>query len=566
MEKRPTQPLIEHSRGEGMPDRASLAALKAWHEGLTARATITRYLKHVKADAQSSRAMLSAIRQRICEWAHRCQRADLVSLFQAPAIERVANASAVVKAIDELCASSAAQPAFDDNIAMWLNPRAASALQRHGIHTLAQLAVRVPRRRRWWAQIPGLGPAGARGVEAFFATHPFLAEPARRLIEAAPPSELSPWERLVVPEQFDGSCGTFRAPASTSTLSATNDYEAINAWLGLHESPATLRGYRKEAERLILWAIVERGKAMSSLTIEDATAYRSFLRRPTPATRWVGPARPRFSGEWRPFSAGLSVRSTAYALSVLNAMYRWLIQQRYTVANPFAGVKVRGSARSQAMDVGRAFSEAEWRLLRTVADGLEWSYGWSEPAARRLRFLLDFSYSTGLRATELVGAKLRDVEVDSMGDRWLRVVGKGAKVGKVAMPPMAVAALDRYLLQRGLPITHAQWIPGTPIIGRLTDDGDKAITSARLWSIVRRFFHTVAGVIEDENPTLAEKLRRASTHWMRHTHATHALQSGAELTTVRDNLRHASISTTSTYLHGDDSKRAAQLRSAFRSV
>ncbi|WP_415869346.1 tyrosine-type recombinase/integrase [Burkholderia ubonensis] len=50
---------------------------------------------------------------------------------------------------------------------------------------------------------------------------------------------------------------------------------------------------------------------------------------------------------------------------------------------------------------------------------------------------------------------------------------------------------------------------------------------------------------------------------MRHTHATHALARGAELTTVRDNLRHASISTTSIYLHGDDVKRARQLSDAF---
>ncbi|KWK85160.1 integrase [Burkholderia ubonensis] len=50
---------------------------------------------------------------------------------------------------------------------------------------------------------------------------------------------------------------------------------------------------------------------------------------------------------------------------------------------------------------------------------------------------------------------------------------------------------------------------------------------------------------------------------MRHTHATHALARGAELTTVRDNLSHASIPTTSIYLHGDDVKRARQLSDAF---
>jgi len=50
---------------------------------------------------------------------------------------------------------------------------------------------------------------------------------------------------------------------------------------------------------------------------------------------------------------------------------------------------------------------------------------------------------------------------------------------------------------------------------------------------------------------------------MRHTHATHALHGGAELTTVRDNLRHASLATTSMYLHSDDIKRALQMATVF---
>jgi hypothetical protein len=76
--------------------------------------------------------------------------------------------------------------------------------------------------------------------------------------------------------------------------------------LSLHEAITTQRAYRKEAERLFLWAIVERDRALSSLTTEDAIAYRSFMRRPTPRERWVGPVRARSSPEWRPFSGGLS--------------------------------------------------------------------------------------------------------------------------------------------------------------------------------------------------------------------------------------------------------------------
>ena len=197
-----------------------------------------------------------------------------------------------------------------------------------------------------------------------------------------------PWERLKLPEELNGSRGTFRGPPSSCTLSADNDYEAVQAWLALHESSATKRAYRKEAERLILWAVVERGRALSSLTTEDATAYRGFLRNPAPRSRWVGSPQTRFSPEWRPFSAGLSPRSTAYALSVIGAMFRWLIEQRYVLANPFGGIKVRGSARSTPMDEGRVFSEGEWAIIRAIANGLEWSYGWKLAAALRSRLYL----------------------------------------------------------------------------------------------------------------------------------------------------------------------------------
>ena len=80
---------------------------------------------------------------------------------------------------------------------------------------------------------------------------------------------------------------------------------------------------------------------------------------------------------------------------------------------------------------------------------------------------------------------------------------------------------------------------------------------------MHRFFLKTADILQDDHPVLAEKLRRASPHWMRHSHASHALAHGAELTSVRDNLRHASIATTSMYLHGDDRKRTRQINAAF---
>ena len=521
---------------------------------------MTRYLSEARPPGQSSRGLIGAIRRDIAAFARSRHRDDLAKLFTGPARKGPAAARAVAAAVEQLRSAAVPVPLIGDGVDDWLEPRVAAVLRKAGVKTLADLTLRVPRRRRWWAGINGIGAAGARRIEAFFAAHEDLTDRARALLVTSAPSDVVPWEKLVVPHEVDGTMGLHRAPRASCVLRANNDYDAVQAWLSLHEAPATQRAYRKEAERLILWAIVERGVALSSLATEDAVAYRAFLRQPSPRQRWVGPAAPRTSAEWRPFAGGLSTRSRAYSLSVLSSMFRWLIEQRYVLANPFAGIKVRG-ARQATLDTTRSFSEGEWKLVRTVAQGLEWSYGWQPSAAQRLRFLIDFSYSTGLRAGELVHATLGSIEVDAHGGTWLHVVGKGSKAGKVVLPGLARGALDRHLAQRGLPVTPTKWNPATPLLGSL--EGEAGITPKRLWAIVKRLFATTANVLGDTNPALAEKLRRATPHWMRHTHATHALQRGAELTTVRDNLRHASLSTTSMYLHSDDLRRAKQIGGAF---
>ena len=545
------------------PDADELAMLRAWYAGMPVRKAVERYLPDRVGAGQSARGVLGGIRRRLAKAARQVGRPDLATVFEHAEGERLREAKAVADAIEVLRHARMPTPQISDDIGIWLPARAVATLRVHAISTLADLTVRIPRRRQWWKSIPGLGAASARRIEAFFAAHPALTERARALIAVSPASGIVPWEQLRLPHEVDGSAGAYRAPRATCTLDANNDYLAVQAWLSLHESGATQRAYRKEAERIILWAIVERGRALSSLTTEDAVAYRAFLRRPTPRERWVGPVRPRSAPDWRPFSGGLSARSTAYALSVLGALFRWLIEQRYLLANPFAGVKVRGNARAGVLDTSHVFTEGEWLLIRAIADGLEWSYGWAPEAAQRLRFILDFGYATGLRASELVGATLGDIETDARGDHWLKVVGKGRKAARVALPPLARTALDRHLVERRLPVTPSRWRPDTPLIASLAEDRAVPITSARLWSVLQRFFAGAADLVEADSPAVAQKLQQASPHWMRHTHATHALAHGAELTIVRDNLRHASISTTSIYLHGDDVKRAQQIAGAF---
>ncbi|VDB02136.1 Tyrosine recombinase XerD [Klebsiella pneumoniae] len=355
-----------------------------------------------------------------------------------------------------------------------------------------------------------------------------------------------PWE--LPPNEVDGSQGNFR-PRATRT-NATNDYEAVQARLALHETVAT-RAYRKAA-RLIL-AIVERGRALSSLTTDDAIAYRAF-RHPT-RERWV-PPRPRDSVEWRPFSGGLSARSAAYALTVLSALFRWLIEQRYVLANPFAGVKVRGHALRPALDTARGFTEGEWLLLRAIADGLEWSYGWSEPAAQRLRFMLDFGYATGLRASELVGAVLGNVRLDEHGDHWLHLVGKGGK--PVVAPPLYGAGPIRHSVNCHQPGTVESENAPVGSLGKTVMPASPALTfGACCEDSLRKPLRPLRPIIRSPPKSCAvPRLIGCVT----------SPCVGRELSSPRcDNLRHASIATTSMYLHGDELERA-QMRQALALV
>ncbi|WP_238295855.1 site-specific integrase, partial [Caballeronia novacaledonica] len=131
------------------------------------------------------------------------------------------------------------------------------------------------------------------------------------------------------------------------------------------------------------------------------------------------------------------------------------------------------------------------------------------------------------------------------------------------LPPLAWNALTSYLVARQLPVSQGRWALNTPLIGHLDTDEALAISGVRLWAVLKRFFKQVAHALEADHPPLADKLRAATPHWMRHSHASLALSKGAELTSVRDNLRHASVATTSIYLHSDDVKRARQLTDVF---
>lgn len=556
-------PVSKRPANPEFPKHGDILALRARLQGVSGNEAIARYAPQRRPRGGSARQALQDIRADLVQFANVRGRVDLANAISEASVRGLAGLAKFDQVVKLLRALPPAIPQIDDAVGRWLPARIAKALQAHGMDTLADLTMRVPRSSSWWRSIPGMGPCSAQIVQALFTAHPELTARARALVAADEATEIRPLEHQRAAEDLNGSRGRNRAPRETCVLGADNDLAAIQAWLDLQESTATRRAYRKEAERLLLWAVVQLGKPLSSLTTEDAIAYRAFLRDIKPRVRWVGPHRPRSAPDWRPFHGELSASSIAYALIVVNNLFGWLVDQRYVLANPFSKVKVAAAERRRVVDVSRAFTEGEWMLVRTIANDLEGKYGWEPAAAERARFLLDFSYATGLRAGELVGLRLKQIASDE-GAWWIDLVGKGQKAGRVALPPLGRGALDRYLRLRGIGADPRRWTTDLVLVANLQDETQ--ITSSRLWAVMKRAFRTIAAAgrtLETPQEALAEKLETASPHWMRHTHARHALARGAELLTVRDNLRHASIATTSLYLKAEEAKRSSQLAQAF---
>jgi integrase len=585
-----------------VPDANRIAAFRAYLEGIAPRESVERYAPNELSPGRSARGVLGKIRRELVASARVRHRDDWAVLLGR--VQPAASGAMRRKAIEAMRALPSCRmpsPQLDDAVSLWLPATIAVPLSEAGIRTWAELAARTSRKVGWWREIEGIGARYAKQIADFIATHDALQQQTEIFLSRLQASRPVLWEpqtheigadtsstsmnRPVAlrrdAKTLDGSHGKLRAPRRGCLLDADNDLQAVEAWLGLQESEATRRAYRKEAERLMLWAIIEREKPLSSLTHEDAVAYRAFLRRPTPATRWIGPVVPRHSRDWKPFQAGLSTRSSAYGLSVLSSLFRWLTEQRYLIGNPFAGVNAKAAKAAKgnpgtdarfSQPQQRVFTAKEWTTIMRFARQAERKLNWSKDAAIRLRFILMFCVATGVRVNELATVRLRDFERVSSRECWVAVKGKGGKRARVAIPPAAWDALIVYLRHRDIRGSIHRWSANAfliaPIDAKKTEplsnaESGKGLTPSRVWAILRRFFDLVGEQVSETHPMLRQKLAAASPHWLRHTHATFALNGGVDLVTVRDNLRHASVNTTSNYLHTEDRKRALQLSRAF---
>lgn len=514
----------------------------------------------------------------------------------------------------------ARQPAAGDAIAAWLRPSLASTLERGGLFTLGQLAERINGVGRNWSRgLPAVGPVKARLIADWMkqhadsiglpiGEHTSLARRSLADVDLAkvvsPATDIRPIEKFIVPSALDGSAGRFRRPQQDCLLAAGNDYDAILAWLrakrgatavcgpsggvprgegeggqggGLQKLSHTQRAYRKEAERFLLWAVIERRKPISSMTTEDCTAYREFIADPRPAARWCGSrARPRWSPLWRPFEGPLSPAAQRQAVTILKNLYAFLGDQNYLMGNPWSGVAVPRATRP-GLDVGRSLTAQQWRFVRqrAAAEG-------DHSTAKRLRLTLDLLYATGLRASEIVAARMRDLQAveypagpgqDPVRGWMLMVVGKGQKPRDVPVPGDLVADIEAYLVERGLdPAAQSPGVGEAFVLGAASDLDERAprlakairldpgdgLAVATLYRQLKAFFARCADALAVSGDLQgAQRLRRASTHWLRHTHASQALASGMSVEAVQHNLGHASLATTTVYVTTERSRRLA---------
>ncbi|QSI31064.1 tyrosine-type recombinase/integrase [Variovorax sp. RKNM96] len=367
-------------------------------------------------------------------------------------------------------------------------------------------------------------------------------------------------DQMMVPTHLDGSCGRNRA-SSRSQLGAVDDRSAVLAWLARYaDSPATLASYRKEAERLLLWCVLERGAALSDLVHEDLLLYQRFLGDPQPAQRWVmepGQRPGRNSPRWRPFAGPLGPSSLRQALSILNAMFSWLVEAGHLAGNPLALSRRR--RQHAAPRVSRFLLEEHWNVVKATIEAMPVASERERLHASRCRWLFSLLYIGGLRVSEICDASMGGFfsrrGTDGRERWWLEITGKGSKTRLVPATGELMTELMRYRKVHALNVLPQEG-EGIPLVMTLIAP-IKPMARSAIHELVKGVMHAAADALRQRGSDFeaaAIHLEQASTHWIRHTAGSH-LSEKVDLKVVRDNLGHANISTTSIYLHTEDDAR-----------
>ena len=254
-------------------------------------------------------------------------------------------------------------------------------------------------------------------------------------------------------------------------------------------SPHTLDGYRRDLDALSAWA--EAHGDVSGLREADIRAFVAAEHR-----------------------RGLSPKSLQRRLSAVRSFYQWLLKHGRVEANPASGIRAPKAPRKlpQVLDPDEAKA-----LVEVPTDA---------PLGLRDRAMLELFYSSGLRLSELCALRWRDLQLD---DGLVTVLGKGGKQRIVPVGSFARSALREWRADTGAG-DEAPVFPGR---------GGKPI-GARAVQVRMRQLAQRQGLFKRVHP-----------HLLRHSFASHVLESSGDLRGVQELLGHADISTTQIYTHLD---------------
>jgi len=232
---------------------------------------------------------------------------------------------------------------------------------------------------------------------------------------------------------------------------------------------------------------------------------------------------------------GMAAASIVRKVSAIRSFYRFLAREGRVAQDPLIGV--RGPKKEKRLPSFLAPRQVLSILAAVQGDG---------PKGLRDRAIVELFYAAGLRLSELVGLDTRDVDI---GERQVRVLGKGNKERIALMGRAAGAALQRYL-DEGRPALIRQ-----PQERALFLNKQGGRLSARAVQLLLRRCALKAGLDE-----------RVFPHLLRHTFATHMLDGGADLRVVQELLGHARATSTQIYTHVSDEEQKRRYHEAAQNV
>lgn len=219
----------------------------------------------------------------------------------------------------------------------------------------------------------------------------------------------------------------------------------------------------------------------------------------------------------------LSARSRARIQVSLRQFYRFLLEKGKIQEDPTAHLELPKMAKK--LPHWLSFEEVEALLGAPPL---------TNPLGLRDRAMFELLYATGLRVSELVGLKVKDVY---LREKYVLAFGKGSKERLVPIGESAKSWLEKYLAESRPSLLKGKNLPHLFISQKRTP-----LTRQQFWGLIKKY-------------SLQIGLRKLpSPHTLRHSFATHLLERGADLRVVQSLLGHADVATTEIYTHLETSK------------